>query len=86
MAMESGRDFLLQWQSGSSLCAGATDPPVANTLKDLKGLWVEETIVQHQRYHSWIERGKYRNTGMTLNGDVQECAQDIRTQDETKGV
>lgn len=48
MAMEGGRDFLLQRQGGSALHAGAADPPVANTLENLKGLGMEEPIVEHQ--------------------------------------
>lgn len=48
MSMEGGRDFLLQRQGGTALHAGAADPPVANTLENLKRLGMEKTIVEHQ--------------------------------------
>ena len=48
------------------LHAGSADPPAANALKDLKGLWVEKTIVKHQRYHSCRERGEGRSGSQNL--------------------
>lgn len=38
------------------LHAGSADPSAANALEYLKGLWVEKTIVKHQRYHPCGER------------------------------
>lgn len=49
MSMKGGCDFLLQRQGGAALHAGSAYPPVANTLENLKRLWMEKTIVEHQR-------------------------------------
>lgn len=53
VAIEGRRHFLLQRECGPSLGAGASEPPVTNTLEDLKGLWMKEPVVQHQCYYSW---------------------------------
>ena len=45
MAIEAWGHFLVQRERRSSFGAGSSDPPVANTLEDLKGLWVKETVV-----------------------------------------
>lgn len=53
VAVERGRDLLLQGQSGSSVHAGSSQAAVADALEDLEGLWVEETVVEHQGDHPW---------------------------------
>lgn len=43
------------------LHAGPPDPSAPNALEYLKGLWVEKTIVKHQRYHSYEETAEHRS-------------------------